>query len=92
MLGREDTGDPVVLRLLKEGNISAPWLTSYPRIADLSLSGDGKWAAFVDGSPTEASGAPGGHICIVSFGGEDAKCILKAEPEAAFFSTPVLFP
>ena len=93
LLGREDLGDPAKLLILSPDNTPAQlWLKAFPRLGELSISADGHWVAFVDGSPVEDTGEAGGHIYIAPFGSENAILVLKADPESRTFATPVFSP
>src|ERR1044071_8486590 len=57
LLGTEDLGDPKKLVILPpDSNQGQPWLQAFPQIDELTLSRNGRWAAFVDVSAVRDTG------------------------------------
>jgi hypothetical protein len=92
-LPSEDQGDPVALRLVGPGAAPAEsWLANFPRLTDLALSPDGKWATFVDRGRFGATGDPGGDVYVVEVGSNDARLLRKGIPGEVSYSSPVARP
>jgi hypothetical protein len=88
----EDQGDPVSLRLESESKPAQPWLSSFPRLSDLSISADGKRALFVDRSRFESKSMQGGDVYFAGVGHDDTRRVLLGIPGKLSYSSPVLRP
>jgi hypothetical protein len=89
-VGNEDLGDPRRILLLPPGTAPArPWLDTFPRVDQMSLSADGRWVAFIAGGPDTE---PGGDVFVIPFGGQVPARVLLAQPDGYRFATPVLGP
>ncbi len=88
----EDTGEATRLRLASlEGQPTRVWLDRFPRLRDLVFSRDGSWAMFID-TKRFSGDWPGGDAYLVAVGSEDAKVILKGEPNKLSYSSPTPWP
>lgn len=88
----EDTGEATRLRLAPlEGQPPRAWLDHFPRLRDLAFSRGGSWAMFID-TKRFSGDWPGGDAYVVAVGSEDAKVILKGEPNKLSYSSPTPWP
>jgi hypothetical protein len=75
-----------------ENKPAQPWLASFPRLSDLSISANGTWALFVDRSHYEGIGMEGGDVYMVGVGQEDTRRVLKGVLRKLSYSSPVMRP
>jgi hypothetical protein len=86
---KEDMGDPELLRLTAPDHPgSHSWLEKSPRLTDLALTSDGRWAMFVDHKGYE-SDMPGGDLCMAPVGSEQVRIVLKGKPGNRSYSLPM---
>jgi hypothetical protein len=86
---KEDMSDPELLRLTAPDHPgSHSWLEKSPRLTDLALTSDGRWAMFVDNKGYE-SDMPGGDLCMAPVGSEQVRIVLKGKPGNRSYSLPM---
>jgi hypothetical protein len=88
----EDQGDAAALSLVGPGpNDMQNWLTMYPRLTSLNFSADGSWAVFVNRRESDDDGLPGGEICLVRTGSEDAVIVLREVAGERAYTSPAIY-
>lgn len=88
--GGEDTSDATELMVGPLIGELRPWLRQFPRLADLAVTSDKRWAVFVDRMPGDNPHG-GGALYVAPVGSDDAQLILAASEDHSF-SRPVARP
>jgi hypothetical protein len=93
VLGTEDPQDPREWFLSEPGLLGEKrWLAAFPRADEISFSGGGQWAVFIDRSRPELAGEPGGDLHLIETLTERSTLLMRASPGQTSYSSASIRP